>query len=122
MRIREFNDLIKPIVVYGKSFVPAQRIAQLAFNMKATGSKRKSKMWINNGYDMAMHYGFELQLQPDLKCNYWITVFRDFDIHGNVICNDVPPPTNIGMPISNQVKIFELLKEWGFIETKKPGK
>lgn len=118
---REFNELIEPTIIHGKLFVPAQRIAQLAFNMKAAASIRKSKMWINNGYDNAMHYGFELQLKPDLRCNYWITISRNFDISGNVICNGIPPPTNTGMPVCNQIKIFELLKEWGFIETKKPG-
>lgn len=113
--IREFKELIEPVIINSKLFVPAQRLAQLAFNMRTRGSKRKSRMWINNGYDYAMHYGFELQLKTDLRCNYWITVDRKFNVSGNVICNGVPPPTNTGMPVSNQIKIFELLKEWGFI-------
>jgi len=83
--------------------------------MTAKATKRKCKMWVNNGYDFAMWYSFELQMKPDLKCRYSIGIYRNYDIAVHIKCNDVASPTNTGMPASNQVEIVKCLIEWGFV-------
>lgn len=113
--LREFKELIQPVIINGKRFVPAQRLAQLAFNMTARATKKKCKMWVNNGYDCAIWYTYELQLTPDLNCRYSISIYRNFDVNIYIKCNDVEPPTNVGMPASNQVKIVKCLIDWGFV-------
>jgi len=113
--VREFKELIEPIVINGKRFVPAQRLAQLAFNMTARATKKKCKMWVNNGYDFAMWYLYELKLTEDLTCSYSLAIFRNYDVETRIKTNGFEPVSNVGMPASNQVKIVKSLIEWGFI-------
>lgn len=113
--LRPFNDLINKITVNGKTFIPAHKIAQLSFNMNARATKRKRMMWVNEGYDMAMWYNYEMVLSNSSTCVYTIGIYRDYNMVKFIKCNDVEPPTNMGWPVCNQVKIFKKLIEWGFI-------
>ena len=109
--MREFNDLLEPVKLDGRVFTPIKEIAKLAFNYHDDTVCNNSEMWINESYDMCVHYVFSTELiKPSIHTCY-LRIDREFNINIRSEINHI----NHRDELNNQVKIFNLLKQLNFI-------
>ena len=107
---RPFTDLIKEIEVNGEKFVPIVKLAAFAFALTEQPTELSSFL---DGQRSCWH----TFAAPQFSQPRAIQVRRNFDI----ICYRVITGINITnsdgvLPTGHQVKLFNLLKEWNFID------
>lgn len=111
--MREYTDLIKYIQVDNSMFVPIHRIAELAFNYSSDMITNDIvSIGCSSTYRTATIIFNHIIGQKDIKCI--LTIRDNYDISKNFNIRG-QDRSDHPYAVSNQVEIFKLLKEWGFI-------
>lgn len=113
--MRDFKFLIREIEFEGKTIIPIQEVAKLAFNYNEQTVECNSRKWVNDSYDCCAWYTFETGIMKTSIHKCLLSISRNFDISINHKINE-DSRDNIGMPAHNQVEIFRLLQRLGFIK------
>ena len=108
MKLRPFEDLIKPIEYDGKTFVPIEEIAKLACNNNSFVKNIETFTERENRKRIANKYRAEIIIKDMSYESVTVTIEKSFRItlwiEGDWI------------PHFNQVQIVKNLIKWGFVE------
>ncbi len=112
---RPYTDLIKEIEYQGEAFVPIKAIAKLAFGNYYTKyiDVKYSQFDILKHADQSVSY--EFHFKPD-DGGLWCENIIKIDKNINIDCFGKQFSQNYRVSVADQVQIFKLLTQWGFIE------
>ena len=111
MKLKPFEDLIKPIKYDGETFVPIRIIAELAFNHNAK-TVENSEIWVNSSYDCKAYIKYSIDFENVGFTTFCIGIWRGFNVDGTI---EIFLKKSIHTP-NNQVQIVKNLIKWGFVE------
>lgn len=113
---RPYSDLIKEIEYNGERFIPAQKIAALAFGYDEAVVENNAKMWRNDTYDFCTWYQFDTTLLMPMthRCSLGISINLDITLYQ--VFGDNRSTNTHSFPPVNQAEIFKNLISWGFIQ------